>query len=114
MIQGLLTLNQESYEAQRWQGSLIYWALVAMGAVINTWGSRLLSFAEGASLIVHVMAFVANFIVMWVCSPVKHSALFVFTLLPEQFWLAKRWDCMVYWYALKLLRSDWLVLRSPV
>jgi hypothetical protein len=80
MIQGLLTLNQESYEAQRWQGSLIYWALVAMGAVINTWGSRLLSFAEGASLIVHVMAFVANFIVMWVCSPVKHSALFVFTL----------------------------------
>jgi hypothetical protein len=34
--------------------------------------------------------------------------------LPEQFWLAKRWGCMVYRYALKLLRSDWLVLRSPV
>ncbi|PYI06804.1 putative GABA permease [Aspergillus sclerotiicarbonarius CBS 121057] len=79
MIQGLVVLNHETYEMERWQSTLIYWALVGLGTVINIWGSRLLSFVEGMSLLVHICAFIANVAVMWACSPTKHSAEFVFT-----------------------------------
>jgi amino acid transporter len=80
MIQGLLILNHENYEAQRWHVSLIYWGLVVLGTVTNIWGSRFLSVVERSSLIIHVLAFIAISAVVWACSPAKHSADFVFTL----------------------------------
>jgi amino acid transporter len=79
MLQGVIVLNHESYGMERWQGTLIYWALVALATAINIWGSRLLSLVESMSLLIHVCAFVAIFTVLWVCSPDKHSAEFVFT-----------------------------------
>jgi hypothetical protein len=63
MVQGLITLNSESYVFQRWHGTMIYWALLLGSGAMNIWGTRLVVF-----------------IVMWVCAPVKHSASFVFTL----------------------------------
>ncbi|RDW68715.1 putative GABA permease [Aspergillus mulundensis] len=79
MLQGVVVLNDETYGMARWQGTLIYWAFVALGTVINIWGSRLLSLVETMALVIHVCAFIAIFTVLWVCSPVKHSAEFVFT-----------------------------------
>ncbi|PWY94742.1 putative GABA permease [Aspergillus sclerotioniger CBS 115572] len=79
MIQGLVVLNHETYEMERWQSTLVYWALVGLSTVINIWGSRLLSFVEGVSLLIHICAFIANIAVIWACSPTKHSADFVFT-----------------------------------
>ncbi|KAL4738369.1 amino acid/polyamine transporter I [Aspergillus similis] len=79
MLQGVIVLNHESYGMDRWQGSLIYWALIALAAAINIWGSRLLSLVESVSLLIHVSAFIAIFTILWVCSPDKHSAEFVFT-----------------------------------
>ncbi|KAL4767879.1 amino acid/polyamine transporter I [Aspergillus nidulans var. acristatus] len=79
MLQGVIVLNHESYGMERWQGTLIYWALVALATAINIWGSRLLSLVESMSLLIHICAFVAIFTVLWVCSPDKHSAEFVFT-----------------------------------
>lgn len=80
MIQGLLILNLDSYDPQRWHGTLIYWGLVGLSTIINIWGSRLLAVVEGLSLFVHLAAFLANFIVILVVTPAKNSASFVFTL----------------------------------
>ena len=80
MIQGLIILNLPSYNPQRWQGGLLYWALVGLSTIINIWGSRLLSVVEGLSLFVHLAAFLANFIVILVVTPAKNPASFVFTL----------------------------------
>lgn len=41
-IQALITLNDDSYTPQRWQGMLIYWAVLAYAAVQNIWGIKLL------------------------------------------------------------------------
>lgn len=87
MIQGVVALHHESYGVERWQGTLIYWALIAMGTAINIWGSRLLSIVETISLVVHICAFIAIFAVMWACTPAKHSADFVFaTFLNSSGW----------------------------
>ncbi|OQD79532.1 hypothetical protein PENANT_c049G07475 [Penicillium antarcticum] len=80
MIQGLITLNSDSYVYQRWHGTMIYWALLMGSGAMNIWGNRLMALIENASLIIHIVAFVVVFIVMWVCAPIKHSASFVFTL----------------------------------
>ncbi|KAL4892546.1 putative GABA permease [Aspergillus ambiguus] len=79
MIQGLLVLNYETYEFQRWHGTMLYWALTALATIINVWGSQLMSLVEGASFFIHVLAFIGNFVAIWVCSPTRHSAGFVFT-----------------------------------
>ncbi|KAH1274549.1 hypothetical protein KXX16_005771 [Aspergillus fumigatus] len=84
MIQGLVVLNYEEYQAKRWHGTLIYWALLAISAVVNIWGARLISLIENASSLIHLAAFVAEFVVIWVCAPTKHSASFVFTLFRNE------------------------------
>ncbi|BCS28349.1 uncharacterized protein APUU_61397S [Aspergillus puulaauensis] len=87
MIQGVVALHHESYGMERWQGTLIYWALIGMGTAINIWGSRLLSVVETISLVVHICAFIAIFAAMWACTPAKHSADFVFaTFLNSSGW----------------------------
>ncbi|KAL3472858.1 putative GABA permease [Aspergillus californicus] len=78
MIQGLVVLNHETYVPERWQGTLIYWALVFIATALNIWGTRLLSLVESASLVIHIGAFIGNFVVIWICAPVKHPAEFVF------------------------------------
>ncbi|KAH2279344.1 hypothetical protein KXW02_006295 [Aspergillus fumigatus] len=84
MIQGLVVLNYEEYQAKRWHGTLIYWALLAISAVVNIWGARLISLIENASSLIHLAAFIAEFVVIWVCAPTKHSASFVFTLFRNE------------------------------
>lgn len=79
MIQGLLILNYETYQSERWHGTLIYWALVGFGAIVNIWGPRLISLMESASMLIHVLAFIGNFVTIWACSSAKQSASFVFT-----------------------------------
>ncbi|KAL4790584.1 amino acid/polyamine transporter I [Aspergillus venezuelensis] len=79
MIQGLIVLHDEMHGIVRWQGTLIYWALTALGTAINIWGTRSFSVIEAISLIIHIGAFIGNFVAMWVCVPAKHSAEFVFT-----------------------------------
>ncbi|KAL5044339.1 hypothetical protein BDW71DRAFT_199029 [Aspergillus fruticulosus] len=79
MLQGVIVLNYQTYGMDRWQATLIYLALVGLGTAVNIWGSRLLSFVESISLVIHVCAFIAIFVVLWVCAPAKGSATFVFT-----------------------------------
>ncbi|PYH76870.1 GABA permease [Aspergillus uvarum CBS 121591] len=79
MLQGLLVLTRETYQPQRWHVSLIYWALVGLAAVLNVWGTRLLSLVETISLFSHLVGFVAILIAEWVCALAKHDGHFVFT-----------------------------------
>ena len=56
-IQGLLVLNDPSYKYERWQGTLLYYAIIGVGILVNTWLARLLPKIEGAVFIVHVVGF---------------------------------------------------------
>ena len=56
-IQGLLVLNSPNYNFQRWHGTLLYYAIIGFGIIINTFLARMLPKVEGAVFIVHVMGF---------------------------------------------------------
>jgi choline transport protein len=47
MIQGLLVLNDASYTAPRWQGTLFMWAFLVVVVIVNTMGSKLLPKIDG-------------------------------------------------------------------
>ena len=57
MIQGLLILNYPDYVSYRWHGTLLFYAIVLVSLVINTWLARLLPKIEALVLIVHVVGF---------------------------------------------------------
>lgn len=46
MIQGLIILNNSSYEPTRWQTMLLYWAILLYGALINIFGEFILPTAN--------------------------------------------------------------------
>jgi len=47
MIQGLLVLNDSTYDAPRWQGTLLMYAALLLVIVVNTIGAKLLPKIEG-------------------------------------------------------------------
>lgn len=59
IIQGLIILNQPNYAPTRWQGTLLYYAVLAFMVFINTLLARWLPKVEGVFLIVHVIGFFA-------------------------------------------------------
>lgn len=78
MIQGLLVLNYENYSFERWHGTLIYWAILVVSAIVNIQGSRVLPLVENLSLGFHVLAFIIVLVVICEVSPTRHTAEFVF------------------------------------
>jgi choline transport protein len=56
IIQGLIIFNQPTYAPTRWQGTLLYYAVLAFMVFINTFLARWLSKVEGVFLCVHVIA----------------------------------------------------------
>lgn len=75
--QALIILNDDSYIPARWQGLLLYWAILVYAAAINIWGSRLLPTANLLSGVLHITGFLAILIVLGVMSP-KNNTDFVF------------------------------------
>ena len=59
MIEALIQLNYPSYNPQRWEGTLLFWATVVVAVLINTVASRLLPPIEAFILVVHVLGFFA-------------------------------------------------------
>jgi len=57
MIQGLIVLNNPGYEPQRWQGTLLLYAVAIFSALFNTVLARWLPFVEGSILIIHIVGF---------------------------------------------------------
>ena len=57
MIQGLIVLNNPGYEPQKWQGTLLFYAMILVSVIFNTWLVRYLPKIEGCVLIIHVAGF---------------------------------------------------------
>lgn len=78
LIQGLLTLNDSSYDYQRWHGTLLMWAALLVVILVNTIAARLLPKIEGMILVLHTLGFFAILIPMVHLSD-HNSARTVFT-----------------------------------
>ncbi|KAG7431995.1 putative amino-acid permease [Fusarium oxysporum f. sp. raphani] len=80
MIQGLLVLNYpETYVYERWHGTLLYWAVLVVAAVVCIFCSHILPLVEKISMSLHIALFFVILIVMCAVSPTKNSASYVFT-----------------------------------
>jgi hypothetical protein len=77
VTQGLLVLNYPDYTFERWHGTLLMFAALAVCVVINSVGSKFLPRAEGLILILHVMGFFAVLIPLVYMAP-HQNAEFVF------------------------------------
>ena len=58
MIQGLLVLNYTTYVFQRWHGTLLFYAIVALSLFVNTFLARVLPKIEAIVLVIHVLGFI--------------------------------------------------------
>ena len=77
-IQALLVLNYDSYTPERWQGTLLFWAVVIVAGFINVFGVRILPHLETLMGVLHICLWFAFFIPLVYLSP-QNSASFVFT-----------------------------------
>ncbi|RLL98784.1 hypothetical protein CFD26_106363 [Aspergillus turcosus] len=78
IIQGLIVLNDPTYEFQRWHGTLLVVAITAFSILFNTFLAKNLPMVEGLILIIHVVGLFAIIIPLWVLAP-RNSAKAVFT-----------------------------------
>jgi choline transport protein len=79
MIQGLVVLNYPNYSYERWHGTMIYCAFLALAALVNIFAIRIMPLLLHATFALHVGLWVVLITVICVISPSKNSAEFVFT-----------------------------------
>jgi choline transport protein len=78
VVQGLLILNFDSYEFQKWHGTLMFILIIIVAALFNTSLARSLPFIEGAIILLHICGFFAVLIPLVMFGP-QSSAKTVFT-----------------------------------
>ncbi|KAH2189386.1 hypothetical protein KXV88_008681 [Aspergillus fumigatus] len=69
IIQGLVVLNDPTYEFQRWHGTLLVVAITTFSILFNTFLAKNLPMVEGLILIIHVVGLFAIIIPLWVLAP---------------------------------------------
>ncbi|KAL8887480.1 MAG: hypothetical protein Q9215_004955 [Flavoplaca cf. flavocitrina] len=69
MIQGLISLQDPSYEPQQWHGTLLVIAVVMFCIVFNTSLAKKLPLIEGFILLLHIIGLFAIVIPLWVLAP---------------------------------------------
>ena len=70
LILTLVTMNNPGYSPTQWQGTLLYWALMALAIIANLYSSTILPKLEFFFLAVHILGFFAFLIPMvYVGSP---------------------------------------------
>lgn len=69
MIQGMIILNHPDYSPTRWQGTLIFYGVIAFIVFINTFLARWLPKIEGLVLCVHILGFFAILIPLVYLAP---------------------------------------------
>ena len=72
-------LNNPDYEPQRWQGTLLFYMMIFISVIFNTWLVRYLPKIEGLVLIIHVAGFFGVLIPLVYLAP-HGSAKDVFTV----------------------------------
>jgi choline transport protein len=73
MIQGLIVLNHESYDFQRWHGTLLFYAVIFVSLFINTYLARILPSIESTILLIHILGFFAVGITLVYLAPHKSA-----------------------------------------
>lgn len=66
-IEGMAVLAHPDYEATRWQGTLLMWAVVLIPIIINVFARRVLSVIEVAAGVMHVVFLpvtIATFVIL--------------------------------------------------
>ena len=77
-IQGLITLNVDSYVPKRWHGTLLMWAYLFIPFSCNIYARRALKVIEIGGALLHVINFIVTVVTLVVMAP-RSSAKFVFT-----------------------------------
>lgn len=94
-IQGMIALNDSSYAAQPWHGTLMIIAVVTVAILFNTFFAKKLPMIEGLILVLHLFGFFAILIPLWVFSP-RNSAKAVFTEFSNTYvWPTQGVACLV-------------------
>jgi len=62
-------INYPHYESKVWHGTLIFYAVIAVAVIINTYLGRLFPWIEAVAFIVHVVGFFAILIVLVYLAP---------------------------------------------
>lgn len=70
-LQGIIALNDASYVAKPWHGTLMVIASATVCLLFNTFLAKKLPLVEGLMLIIHVFGFFAILIPLWVLSPIQ-------------------------------------------
>ncbi|PLB54842.1 amino acid transporter [Aspergillus steynii IBT 23096] len=78
IIQGLIVLDDPTYEFQRWHGTLLVVAITGFSIFFNTFLAKSLPMVEGLILILHVVGLFAIIIPLWVLAP-RNNPRAVFT-----------------------------------
>lgn len=70
-LQGLIVLNcPDTYVSEYWHGTLMTIAFAAFSVVFNTLFARKLPLLEGIVLVIHICAFIAFIVTLWVLAPI--------------------------------------------
>ncbi|KAK4554253.1 hypothetical protein LTR86_008781 [Recurvomyces mirabilis] len=69
LIQTIISLNDDSYLAPAWQGALLAMAAMLIAFAANVYGSRALPYWQNAVFAIHIMAYFAYIIPIWVSAP---------------------------------------------
>lgn len=77
IIQGLIVLNYPDYNFQRWHGTLMFYAIIALTLFVNTYLASYLPKIEGLILVLHILGFFAILIPIVYLAP-RSSASEVF------------------------------------
>ncbi|KAL6722352.1 hypothetical protein ACLMJK_001459 [Lecanora helva] len=80
MVLALAALNHSNYSPKLWEGTMVYWAVMAVAILINTYTSKILPKLESFILILHIMGFFGILIPLVYMAPEKVSAHDVFTV----------------------------------
>ncbi|KAL8949614.1 MAG: hypothetical protein Q9222_004289 [Ikaeria aurantiellina] len=80
MILALAALNHSTYSPALWEGTMVYWAVMAIAILTNTYASKILPKLESFILVLHIAGFFAILITLVHTSKEKVSAHDVFTV----------------------------------
>lgn len=70
MLQGVIIISYpDSYNPQRWHGTLIAMAITILVALFNIFLAQHLPLVEGLILVLHLTGFVAILVPLWVMAP---------------------------------------------
>jgi hypothetical protein len=69
IIQGLITVRNPDYDPQRWQGTLLVFAMVTVIFIVNVFASDIMPILNNLLMILHVLSWAVIIIVLWAMAP---------------------------------------------